>query len=230
MMAKAERFKKFIDRFVSKQVIVKKQSRINSELEVVRVGDKLVLNSSNANYSFGGLHRVFQQVFKKIKVQELPLKEVLVLGFGAGSVVSILREELKMSPHIVAVEIDPEVIELGKNYFNSERFTDFDLIEANAVDFIHHERRLYDLIIVDVYVDFKVPSECEQKEFIDDLYRCLAPKGRLLFNKMIYNHESKEEAVELENMFKRLNGSTSVVKIREGMLNKIIVFQKSREA
>ena len=97
-------------------------------------------------------------------------------------------------------------------------------------EYIQQERRVYDLIIVDVYIDYQVPSECEKKEFVTDLYRCLAPNGMILFNKMIYNHESKEEANGLEEIFKQLDGMTSVIKIREGMLNKIFVFQKARKS
>ncbi|MDT8393557.1 MAG: fused MFS/spermidine synthase [Bacteroidales bacterium] len=224
----ADKLKRFIGRLSSRQLIEKVHSQVNPMLEVVRLGDTLMLNTANANYSFGGLHRVFQRAFKKIGLNERDLQRILILGFGAGSVAAIIREELNIEATITAVEYDPVVIALGRRYFNSERYTDLELVEADAAAFISNEKRKYDLIVVDVYIDFKVPGHCESDEFIKDIFKCLAPGGMVVFNKMIYNHEAREEAHKLEILFRKLPGKVGVINIREGMLNKIIVFEKGR--
>lgn len=229
MKEKLERFKRYIDRFALQKSIVKMNSQHNPDLEVVGLGDKLMLNAANTNYSFGGLHRVFQRAFKKTAIGDRKIHEVLVLGFGAGSVASIIRDELKMESRITGVELDPVVIEIGKTYFGTNDYSNLEIVQADAASYIQNEKKLYDLIVVDVYVDFNVPAECETQEFINHLRRCLAPKGLILFNKMIYNNESRIEAGNLEERFNKLPGKTSVVKIREGMLNKIIIFENERK-
>ena len=71
-------------------------SPVNGILEVWYISGKYQLDSDNSNYSFGSLHRLFQQVFLKVGLKERNPENLLLLGFGAGSVVSIIRDELKM--------------------------------------------------------------------------------------------------------------------------------------
>ena len=218
--------KNLLRKYASRQVMEQTGSAVNNMLEVVKIGDKFLLNSANANYSYGGLHRVFQKVFKKINIQARQLQDVLILGFGTGSVASILREELEIDCKITAVEKDPEVIRLGEKYFDTGRFTEMDLIEADAAEYVAGENNTFDLLIVDVYVDFEVPESCEQQGFIDKLERCINPGGILVFNKLIYNHQARLEAEELRKKFKSLPGKTRLIKVRENVLNMLIVYEK----
>ena len=220
------KLRKYLKKYSSRQLIESAVSSVNNMLEVVKIGDQLMLNSSNTNYSFGGLHRVFQKVFKEIKPQESDLKDVLVLGFGAGSVAAILQEELNIKCRITGVEKDQEVIRLGKDHFNTGRYADLKLIEDDAASFMNKETSLFDMIIIDVYVDFEVPESCESMEFVNDIYKCLARGGIVLFNKLIYNHKSGSERDELVKKFSSLGGSTRIIKTRENVVNNIIVFEK----
>lgn len=217
--------KKFIERFAAREIVARTGSPVNPMLEVVRIGDRLQLDSSNANYSFGGLHRVFQRFFKKINIRGRNIGKVLVLGFGTGSVAAILRDEHGLQCTIKAVELDPEVIRLGREYFNTGRHANLSICEADAADYMREEKEQYDLIVVDVYIDFLVPQACETSGFISDLCRSLSPGGMVVFNKMIYNHRSGDEANELIRKFRSLEGEVSVVKIREGVMNKMIVYE-----
>ena len=223
---KVPKLKKYMDRFASGQLIEKLTSEVNPLLEVIRIGEKTLLNSSNTNYSYGGLHQVFQKAFKKIKPDERKIEHALILGFGAGSVATILREELHIACHITGVENDPEVIRLGKEYFDTARFQDLEIVEMDAAEYISDKKQQYDLIVVDVYVDFEVPDSCQTIEFVKNLNDALMPGGMILFNKLIYNHQAGTEATELENKFRTLAGSTRIIKVRENVVNKIIVFKK----
>lgn len=211
-----------------REIVETCNSELNGKLEVVRIGDHLQLNASNTNYSYGGLHRVFRKAFEKVGISEKRIPKVLLLGFGAGSVAEILLEELEMNSNITAVEKDPEVIRLARQYFNIGRFVGLELIEDDAASFILRETKKYDLIIIDVYVDFEVPQSCMSKEFVENLFKCLREDGMVLFNKMIYNHEASEEADALEARFRDLPGRTSVLKIRETLVNKMIVYENNK--
>ncbi|MEE4255863.1 MAG: fused MFS/spermidine synthase [Bacteroidales bacterium] len=208
-----------------RQIIELSSSDINPSLEVIRLGNKIVLNSSNANYSFGGLHTVFQRVFKKLRISERAIKDVLVLGFGAGSIPSIMQEELGMYCNFTAVEVDPEVIRLGRSYFNIDRFDRLQLLEADAATFMRENIQCFDLIVVDVYIDFEVPESCETTNFVTDLRRSINPGGMILFNKLVYNYEAKLSARELMAKFKALDGETRMIKVKQNLVNRIIVFE-----
>ncbi len=216
---------KLIHKFASREMIEELYSEVNHKLEVVRIGDTLMLNAANTNYSFGGLHRVFQKVFKKLNLPKEGLKDILILGFGTGSVATILLEELGMECNIFGVEKDPLVIRLGKTYFDTARFAELEIREADAAEFMMSEKRTFDLIVVDVYVDFEVPANCETEEFIKDIERCLNPGGMVLFNKLVYNHKAGEEAEALLEKFQSLPGKTRVIKVKENVVNKIVVYE-----
>lgn len=216
---------KLLRKFTSREIIEELDSEVNHKLEVVRIGDTIMLNAANTNYSFGGLHRVFQKVFKKLDLPKEGLKDVLILGFGTGSVATILVEELAMECNIIGVEKDPLVIQLGETYFDTARFAELDIREADAAEFMMSEKRTFDLIVVDVYVDFEVPSNCETEEFIKDLERCLNPGGMVLFNKLVYNHKAGEEAEALLKKFQSLPGKTRVIKVKENVVNRIVVHE-----
>lgn len=47
---------------------------------------KLMLNANQSNYSFGGLHLIFEQLFDQIQIDKYDFKNVLLLGLGAGSI------------------------------------------------------------------------------------------------------------------------------------------------
>ena len=226
---KMSKLKKYLNRFAARQVIEQRRSKVNHTLEVIQVGDITMLNSANTNYSYGGLHRVFQKAFEEVKLADRTIGHALILGFGAGSVATIMRDELLMQCRITGVEKDPVVIRLGNEYFNTGRFTGLDIVEMDAVEFITKENQQFDLIIVDVYVDFEVPEDCETMEFISNTDKCLAAGGMLLFNKMVYNHQAAKEADELKTKFNKLPGITNVIKIREKVVNKVIVYEKPFE-
>jgi spermidine synthase len=217
---------KYFDRFAATKLIEKGNSAFSPGLEVVRSGDSMILNSSNTNYSFGGLHKVFQKVFQELKIDKHEIKDVLILGFGAGSVASILLEEYKIPCRITGIEIDPEVIRLGQTFFSTASLDKVKIIEADALEYIQTETKNYDLIVVDVYVDINVPESCESMPFLRTLEACLKPGGMLLFNKLIYNNEAAKQAKELEKKFGNLAGEMKVLKIREKLVNKVLVFEK----
>ena len=227
VLKKNSGIKKMLRAFASREVIERSSSVLNPRLEVVRIGESLLLDSANSNYSFGGLHRVFRKAFKQVRMTERKPEKVLILGFGAGSVAAILREELGIDCRITAVEKDPEVIRLGRAHFDTARFGGLELICGDASAFVEEGNELFDLIVVDVYVDFEVPASCETEDFVKGLFRLLSPGGMVMFNKLVYNHRASEQADLLEKQFRALKGSTRILRIRENITNRIIVFERA---
>lgn len=206
-------------------ILDRRQSRFHPYLEVSLTRGKLMLNTALANYSYGGLHRVFQIAFNKIGLQGRPIHNVLILGFGAGSVATILRDELKIDASITGVEQDYAVIQIARDYFDIDRFHTLEIVAADAVEYMQYCSRQFDLIVVDVYHDVEVPDAAESNKFIDHLYRCTMPGGLLVFNKVAGTRKLYVQFVELKKKIEHRFASLKVIKALG--INRVLVAEKS---
>ncbi len=150
-------------------------STISGSLEVVFSNGKHMLDTTHVNYSFGGLHLVFQRAFEVFKIKEREINNALILGFGTGSVASILENEYKKEVAITAVEKDEKVIELARKYFSIDSYKNLTVHGKDAADYIlsatinSTTTPKFDLIVVDVFVDLLVPASCMEEEFVKGL-------------------------------------------------------------
>ena len=60
-----DNIKVFIKSFFDDKTIEKTSSQINPYLEIKKEKGKYILNSKNVNYSYGGLHKAFQKIFRR---------------------------------------------------------------------------------------------------------------------------------------------------------------------
>ena len=172
-------------------------------LEINRREGHLVLDAPHVNYSYGNLHRVFQQAFSDAKLDVSKLNEVLILGFGAGSVADILQNESGSQAHITGVEIDPEVIELANKYFDLQSFSNLNIEIADAFEFVTTAKPVYNLIVVDLFIDHWIPERFDTPEFIENLKRILLHGGQVFFNRMAYSHRDKQRTRQFEDLFRQ---------------------------
>ena len=101
-------------------------------LEINRRSGHFVLDSLHVNYSFGNLHRVFQHAFQMEGLDTDALHDVLILGFGAGSVARILQDEWGCAAKLTGVEVDAGVIDLAEKYFDLKTLKYLDIQIADA--------------------------------------------------------------------------------------------------
>ncbi len=162
----------------------------NDYLEVVYDSGKMILNSRNVNYSFGGLHEAFANTFQELNIRDWPFRTGLVLGLGAGSVPSLLADH-PAKPRLTGVEIDGDVLGLARAYFELDGYDFLTVVEADAISFVQECGDAFDLIIVDLFIDETVPPAAETRAFLEGLKRLLAPDGLLLFNRISINDATK---------------------------------------
>ncbi len=172
-----------------------------SHLEVIRQGDKLLLNASHANYSFGSLHEVFRDAFQQLNPDYEQLNNVLILGFGAGSVAWILQKENRCPCHITGVEIDEKVIALANKYFQLSNLENLNIHISDASDFLSEKTRQYDLIVVDLFLDHRTPERFLTAGFLKDLHVHLQPQGIILFNYLQYDFKAQNDIRPFEEIF-----------------------------
>ncbi|MBF0695729.1 MAG: fused MFS/spermidine synthase [Flavobacterium sp.] len=170
--------------------IHKQRSQLSKSLEVTWNNGQLVLDSQNTNYSFGSLQRILKRGLSFIgfdRVKEM--QHILVLGVAGGSVIKTLSEEIGYSGKITGVEIDPEVIEISKKYFNLDRIPNLDLVLDDAFEFSLKTREKYDLIIIDIFQDTTMPNFLFEEFFVNRICFLLKKGGFVLFNTMILAEE-----------------------------------------
>jgi spermidine synthase len=159
------------------------------DLEVVWENGRKVLNSAHGNQSFGSLHHVWRATFEAIELSQRPLRSVLMLGLGGGSILEILRKELLDAVAVTVVEIDPMMIGLaGDEFLSIDDRTR--VIEGDALIQIHALKEQFDLITVDLFSDLDLATGVDTAGFAKALRDRCAPDGLVCFNTVGYDQLS----------------------------------------
>lgn len=181
-----------------------RNGKVTNYLEVMKSNGKYVLNSQNANYSFGGVHILFDQLFQKINIKRYDFKNVLILGMGAGSIISLLQEKYHINCPITAVEKDEVVIELAKKYFSIEKYRALTIVNADAFEYVKTTMNKYDLIISDLFIEWDVPKIFASNEYLINLKRISDNKACVIYNKMTELAIHKKEFIDLSEDFENV--------------------------
>ena len=173
--------------------ILKQKSSISQTLEVTWVNGKLVLDSKNTNYSYGNLQRILRNGLKSIGFERIKkMNHILVLGVAGGSVIKTLVEEINFEGKFTGVEIDKEVIDIANQYFQLDKIPNVELVIDDAYEFVFKTTEKYDLIIVDIFQDSKMPSFLFEKFFVERICHLLENHGFILFNTMVLLEVQKQ--------------------------------------
>ncbi|WP_210517429.1 spermidine synthase [Hymenobacter terricola] len=157
-------------------------SAYNGILEVTVFQGRKVLDSANANYSYGSLQRILRTALLQLDLAAV--RTVLLLGLGGGSVVATLRAELGFRGHITAVELDPVVIRLAAEEFGIAASDELRIVHDDALDFVRTDPGRYDLVIVDLFIDTTVPAGFMAAPFWRLVGQRTAAAGQVVFNAM----------------------------------------------
>lgn len=181
------------------------ESEHNPYLHIVLRNGQYQLCTAHAIYSYGDLYDNFSKAFEQIDLEGLNIQNVLILGFGLGSIPLMLEKKFHKNYHYTAVEIDPEVLRLANKYILPDIKSGIDFQILDAQTFATFSTEQFDMICMDVFLDDTVPTELEQDDFLNDLKRMLTSNGILLFNKLAYQNKDKKEAETFfQNHFKRV--------------------------
>ncbi|HQK41168.1 MAG TPA: methyltransferase domain-containing protein, partial [Flavobacterium alvei] len=173
--------------------IFKQNSTLSKTLEVTWTDGKLVLDSENTNYSYGNLQRILRKGLKIIGFEKIKsMQKILVLGVAGGSVIRTLVDEIKFEGQITGVEIDKNIIDIANKYFQLNEIPNLEIIFDDASKFVLKTTETFDLIIIDVFQDTKMPDFLFEFFFIDRICFLLNPKGHIMFNTMLLNQQHRE--------------------------------------
>ncbi|MFC1625027.1 spermidine synthase [Patescibacteria group bacterium] len=193
--------------FIGNKVIKVVNSKINGRIEVIKsLAFGTYITVGGLTQSGGIVYEIWKKTLKKVKRNNKSFKNVLILGLGGGSV-SILVNKYWTDSKIVGVEIDAEMIQLGKKYLNTgnvdTRIEDAFLFCKKAFK----EKMKFDLIMVDLYLGDRFPEKFDSLEFINLVKRLLTKQGLVIFNKLYYAEKRKNSldfAKKVEKVFKNV--------------------------
>jgi spermidine synthase len=137
-----------------------------------------------------------------------------MLGFGCGSVASILQEEYGKDIEMIGIEKDEMVIELAKKYFSLDKYKKLTLHCMDAYDFVQDATLpFFDLIVVDIFVDPIVPEKFQDENFLSACGKKLSLTGLLFFNFIIRDEKTRDKGSHLYKKMNSLIGHTEWVRI-----------------
>ncbi|WP_137285589.1 spermidine synthase [Halorussus salinisoli] len=143
------------------------------ELEVADLGDTRTLFLDGQRHSAMDLSDPNRHVFEYTRYFHIPYlfaedpDEIdRVLFIGGGGFTGPKRFEAEYDVTVDVVEIDPEVIDVAKEYFRVEESAQLNIYNADGRRFLRNTDNTYDVIVLDAYKKDKVPFQLTTVEFM----------------------------------------------------------------
>jgi len=162
-------------------------------LTVALTKGRYQLYTDNAIYSFDDLYDNFYKAFEQIALDQIPSDDVLILGFGLGSIPYMLEHHFERQFVYTGVEMDEAVIYLASKYTLPRLKSPVQLIQSRAEIYAGQCPQQFGLICMDVFVSDQVPEVLERPVFLQQLKELLLPNGILLFNRLFLTPEDQEK-------------------------------------
>ena len=206
------------------------KSHWSKTLEVTWANGSLVLDSANANYSYGSLQRILKIGLLKIGFDRIAkMNHILVLGVAGGSVIKTLVDEVKYTKKITGVEIDAGVISIAKTYFQIDQIDNLQIILDDAFEFVLKTKEKYDLIIIDIFEDTNMPNFLFESFFVNRILEILEPTGIFMFNTMCLTPaDNKRNNCYLDLFDKNTTQVKTIPRIESH--NEVIIVEKKSDS
>jgi spermidine synthase len=145
--------------------------------------NKLLVNGSRQSGDY--IRMLWQHAFCKFGIIPSPdVRSILVLGIAGGTVIE-LTHAIYPDAIITGVDIDAQMVDIGKKYFGLGRVHGLTCIIADAQEYVRTavaEKKQWDMVIVDLFIGATIPEFVYQNEFIRRLKRIVTPRGELVIN------------------------------------------------
>ena len=145
-------------------------------------------------------------------------KDVLMLGSAGATISTLANRHLgdNINLSFTNVDIDPEVHRLAKRWFKAGH-EKVDFVAEDARSFIRKDSRLYDLVILDVYVnELFIPATLYSVEFFQLVRKRLKPGGIVTMNVNAKSSQSPIIRAGLGSLSKAFDNVYVTTNINEG--------------
>jgi spermidine synthase len=172
------------------QLVYEAESEYNY-IQVLKDGDEylLALNEGHAIHSIynpnqlltGGPWDYFMMApFFNQQADQHSVKDALLIGLAGGTAARQLTAAYP-GIQIDGVEIDPEIVKLGRKYFDMTEPNLHVYVEDGRY-FLRRSDHQYDLIAIDAYRQPYIPFQLTSKEFFQEVSDHLNPNGAAVVN------------------------------------------------
>jgi spermidine synthase len=158
-------------------------------------------------------------------------RDVLIIGLGGGSLPRALAA-LVPDATIDAVEIDPAVVRVARQYFRFVPGPNMRVHEEDGRTFVRRAMRggrSYDLVMLDAYDHEYIPEHLLTREFLREVRALLRPGGVLAANTFSSSRLYNNESVTYHSVFGEfynLRGNNRVILARNGALPALPTIQQ----
>ena len=178
-------------------------------LDVYFYKNQFQLATSDALYSDGTRYQPLLQGLRQIKKDLPKIENMLVLGAGLGSAVSIL-DKMGFYPTMTLLDNDEVILKMSNELMDYQLRDNIALVCEDAASFIKKNEQKFDLIIIDIFKGRVVPDFAVQKDFLVSCKRSLSRPGYIIMNYMI---NSKKEWIEFQGVFNLIFSNTQIIEI-----------------
>jgi spermidine synthase len=147
-------------------------------------------------------------------------QRILIIGLGGGTLPHTLQEILPAA-RIDAVEVDPAVVRVARQYFGFVPGPATGVFEEDGRVFVKRMGKRgtrYDLVMLDAFDHEYIPEHLLTREFLQEVKALLAPRGVLAANTFatsrLYDFESATYS-SVFGEFYRLKRGNRVILVRE---------------
>jgi spermidine synthase len=134
-------------------------------------------------------------------------RRVLVVGLGGATIPRFIHKYYPDAT-IDAVDIDPDVVQVAKQFFGFREDSRMHAHVADGRRFIEQAQAPYDLIFLDAYAASSVPAHLTTEEFLRAVRKALRPDGAIvgnlwsgehndLYAAMVHTYEGVFETVKI---------------------------------
>lgn len=197
----------------------------NPRLAVVEANGKRRLDGRSVNYSHGTLHEMLRETFESLDLRRRTIRTALLLGFGGGSAVELLRAEHGLDPLFTAVDVDAQVFELARRWFGFTDDARVAFVVADAAFHVRSERVQHDFVLVDAFVDDRVPPALHTRTFLRTVGERVAPGGLLVFNTLVDAPDTRRDA---DDVLAAARAELAGVRTLDVGQNRVVVWEPPR--
>ncbi len=181
--------------------LAKASTPFNPELTLSLRQGRYYLSTPNAVYSHGDLYTVFFSAFSKIDFTKLRINEVLILGFGMGSIPFMLQENFDQDYNYTGVEADSVIIHWAESYLPPSLMSKIELRNTDAFQYVKDCDKKFGLICVDVFIDETIPEQLLNRAFTEHLSELLTDGGLIMWNHL---SDKESNCQETQDFFKNI--------------------------
>ena len=130
-------------------------------------------------------------------------REVLMVGLGGGSMARFVHARMPET-RVVVAEIDPGVVTVARRYFHfPEEDERLEIVVGDGARIVPKRPASCDALVVDGFVDGRVPADLCTQAFYRSAFAALRPQGVMVANFMADDAKLERHCARIEKAFGR---------------------------